>query len=214
MTKSKNAISTSGNVLQFKVTLNWAKPAVWRRIQVPESYTFWDLHCAIQGAMGWWNCHLHAFSLSPKGSKNAQMTRIQVPSPAMDFVGDLDESKEPLTQWFPGRGKQCLYTYDFGDTWDHTVLLEKILPAEKGASYPCCLAGKNACPPEDCGGPGGYEDLRAVINRPSDPRGKELREWLGLERGERYDPAAFDVRGVEFKDPKRLLKEYLRDQEM
>jgi hypothetical protein len=214
MTKPKNAIPAPENVFQFKVTLNWVKPAVWRRIQVPESYTFWDLHCAIQGAMGWWNCHLHAFSLSPKGSKNAQMTRIQVPNPELDFVGDLDESKEPLARWFPERVKQCLYTYDFGDTWDHTVLLEKILPAEKGVSYSRCLAGKNACPPEDCGGPGGYGDLRAVINRPSDPRGKELRKWLCLERGEKYDPTAFDARDVEFNDPKRLLKEYLQDQEM
>ena len=136
-----------------------------------------------------------------------------MPSQEWGTEGDPDESKELLARWLPGRVKQGVYTYDFGDTWDHVVLFEKTLPAEKGSSYPRCVAGKNAHPPEDCGGPGGYEGLLAVVNRPGDPRGKELREWLGLEKGERDDPKAFDVRDVVFGDPKNLLKGYLQDQE-
>lgn len=201
----------SDRALQFKVSLNHVRPVVWRRIQVPESYTFWGLHCAIQNAMGWSNSHLHAFSLSEKRS---MVTRIQMPNPGWDSKSHLDESNALLSSWFPNRVKQCVYTYDFGDSWDHTVLFERSIPAEKKGSYPRCVAGENAGPPEDCGGVSGYEDLLSVINLVDDPRGEELRTWLGLEKGEKYDPTTFDIDDIAFNNEKILLKEYLHDQEM
>jgi len=105
-----------------------------------------------------------------------------------------------------------MYTYDFGDTWDHTVLFERKLEAEKLKKYPLCLAGKNACPPEDCGSVGGYYELLSVINNTDSKRGEELRDWLGLEDGEKYDPTTFDFKEVTFCDPKEELQEYLENQ--
>ena len=203
----------TNQVIQFKVSLNHVSPKVWRRIQVPETYTFWNLHCAIQDVMGWMNCHLHGFILSEKNARLNAGIRIQMPNPEWDEGGELDESKERLMDWFPKRVKQCLYTYDFGDTWDHTILFEKLIPAEQ-KTYPVCIAGKNACPPEDCGGPGGYEYKLEVIKNPKTDEDKEIVEWMGLEEGEEYDPTFFNMEEIYFTDPKTLLKEHLRDQEM
>ena len=200
------------HVLQFRITLNYVTPKVWRRIQVPDDYTFWDLHCAIQDAMGWMNCHLHGFTISEKNARPVNAVRIQMPNPEWDEGDELDESKEQLIDWLPKRVEQCLYTYDFGDTWDHTVLFEKILPAEK-KKYPVCVAGKNTCPPEDCGGPGGYERKQEVIKNPKTEEDREIVEWMGLEEDEKYDPTVFNIEEVGFANPKTLLKEYLRDQE-
>jgi len=195
-------------ILQFKITLNAVRPIVWRRIQVPDKYSFWDLHCAIQDAMGWVGYHLHAFTVWKIGTV-IRPTRIQMPDPEWDYDGDLDESKEMLYAWFPNRFKQCTYEYDFGDGWTHTVLYEKTMFAEPGKKYPLCITGKNLCPPEDCGGPWGYMDLLKVINKPSSKEGRELREWMGLDKGEIYDPTVWSAEEVEFGDPKEELKEYL-----
>lgn len=201
-------------VLQLKITLNDVAPKVWRRIQVPEMYTFWDLHCAIQNAMGWMNCHLHGFYMTHNKYTRQRPTRIQMPHPEWDQEGDLEESTELLVDWFPQRLKRCIYTYDFGDTWDHAVLFERALPAKKKESYPRCVAGVNACPPEDCGGPFGYAELLTAIECADSPRGKELRAWLGLKTSDKYDPTSFHVDDVVFDNPKQLLKEYLHDQEI
>jgi Plasmid pRiA4b ORF-3-like protein len=203
----------SKQVLQFKVTLNYISPKVWRRIQVPDDYTFWDLHCAIQDAIGWMNCHLHGFVISEKNARPIDAIRIQMPNPEWDEGDELNESEELLIDWLPKRVKQCLYTYDFGDTWNHTILFEKMLPAEK-KRYPICIAGKNDCPPEDCGGPGGYAHLRSVINQSSSREGRELREWMGLEKGGTFDPSHWACTDVEFENPKALLKEFLKNQEL
>jgi len=199
-------------IMQFKITLNEVTPRVWRRIQVPGDYSFWDMHCAIRDAMGWHGGHLHGFTMSRIGNGRINLTQIQMPNPEWDDDGDLDESKEMLYAWFPNRIKQCTYTYDFGDGWDHTVLFEKALAAEAGKQYPVCIKGKNACPPEDCGGSGGYEDLLSVINKPSSKEGKELREWLMLEKNEIYDPSAWNIDEVEFRNPKTDLRDYLAEQ--
>lgn len=201
-------------LIQLKISLNDVRPRVWRRIQVPCSYTFWDLHCAIQNVMGWMNCHLHGYYMTNNKYGRLRPIRIQMPHPEWNTDGDLDESKELLINWFPERLKQCIYTYDFGDTWDHTVLFEKLIPREKLKKYPICLGGKNTCPPEDCGGSGGYERLLSVVNNPPNLEGTELRDWLGLEKNEQYDPTVFNIKEVGFDNPKVALKEYLRDQAM
>lgn len=201
-------------ILQFKISLNDVSPKVWRRIQVPETCTFWDLHCAIQNAVGWSNSHLHGFYLTNNKYGRARPVQVKMPHPEWTEEDDLDESKELLVEWFSGKLKQCIYTYDFGDSWDHTILYEKTLPAATGTKYPVCIAGKNACPPEDCGGIPGYHHLLASVNSPRTKRDRELRVWLGLERGEKYDPTVFNLDDISFENPRTLLKECLQDQEM
>ena len=141
-------------ILQFKITLNESSPRVWRRILVPADYTFFDLHCAIQDAMGWAGGHLHAFYVSQQ--KGREWITIEFPNPERDdsfgFEKARDERKERIADYFGTMVKQCKYSYDFGDSWDHTIVFERAISAGYGAKYPQCVAGAAACPPEDCGG--------------------------------------------------------------
>jgi hypothetical protein len=194
--------------LQFKVTLNYTTPIIWRRLQVPDTYTFWDLHCAIQAAMGWSNSHLHAFYLADKTIHNSRPIIIQMPLPYADQPEALYEAHEYLTDWFPRKLKQCMYTYDFGDSWDHTVLFERSLSVDQ-KTLPRCTAGANACPPDDCGGPPGYERLIKAVNNPVTAEDIELCQWLGLHRGDHYDPTNFSIEQIQFFDPNLALKDFL-----
>lgn len=196
-------------IFQFKVTLNGSVPKIWRRIQVLAGYTFFDLHVAIQDAMGWTDSHLHGFRIAQKGSTHPII--IQYPNPEEDFgFGDkeCDERKEYIVDYFDKITKQCVYEYDFGDGWNHTVLFEKELFSETQTTYPRCIAGKNACPPEDCGGLGGYEDLQNVLKNPKHPEYKDMIDWLCIENADEFDPRVFDPKEVDFSDPRSVLKEY------
>lgn len=176
------------NLYQFKITLEGTKPPIWRRIQVPESFSFLDLHDAIQGAMGWEDCHLHCF---------------EVPNPKtgqIDFIGSEDAecfpgSKKRISSYFSLLNTKVSYEYDFGDGWRHKILLEKILPVEPGIKYPRCLAGKRACPPEDCGGVWGYEELLEMMKAPEDEDNKEYLEYM---IDDNFDPENFDRQTVKF----------------
>ncbi|MBD3286010.1 plasmid pRiA4b ORF-3 family protein, partial [candidate division WOR-3 bacterium] len=145
-------------IYQFKVTLKGIEPEIWRRILMPADSTFWELHVAIQDAMGWKDMHLHEFKVKNPDSGNVH--RIGLPDDEDEFGRDtLPGWKIRIDQYFTSIGTSANYWYDFGDDWMHTIKLEKILPREKGAEYPTCIAGKRACPPEDCGGPWGYAEL-------------------------------------------------------
>lgn len=186
-------------VYQFKITLKDSKPTIWRRILVPEDYTFWDLHVAIQDAMGWFDCHLHAFeTIVPRGGFPK---RIGIPDDEWES-DDLPGWKEKIRDWFP-KERKMNYEYDFGDGWGHFVELEKIMPAQKGTKYPACIAGKMACPPEDCGGLGGYDNLLEILKNPGHPEYGDMVEWLGDDE---FDLTHFDCSEVEFDDPKKRLK--------
>ncbi len=208
--KAKN-VKTSQPVFQFKITLNDSQPKIWRRIVVPKEYSFFDLHVAIQDAMGWTDGHLHGF-LIEKEKSSKRRTMMSFPNPEDDWAGEdndtLDERSQYIADYFGVIVKQCIYTYDFGDSWDHTVFFERELPANTGVKYPQCIAGKNACPPDDCGGVWGYSELQTAIQNPKHPRHGELLEWLGLNHPSQFDPAAFDPSGVQFQNPKKRLKEY------
>jgi len=186
-------------VYQFKITLKGAKPPIWRRMQVAETYTFWDLHVAIQDAMGWLDCHLHEFGMV---------------NPSTDFemnIGSPDEDsgrevlpgwKQKIADYFSAENPSADYVYDFGDSWEHQIQLEKILPREKNINYPICIKGKRACPPEDCGGIWGYEDFLEIITDPNHEEYEEMLEWVGGE----FDPEHFDVKEVRFDDPDKRRK--------
>lgn len=173
---------------QMKVTLHYTQPPVWRRIVVPNTMSLADLHTVIQVAMGWTDSHLHAFTL---GDRRTGM-RFGVPSPA-DWSEVLDEADYTLGSLdLRPRGK-LHYEYDFGDGWEHDIELEKVLPHVAGA-LPHCPDGQRACPPDDCGGPPGYERFCEVARDPKHPEYRELiLDWYGGA----YNPEAFDSAEVD-----------------
>jgi hypothetical protein len=176
---AKKSAKTPGPIYQLKVTLNGTKPSIWRRLLVPASLTLGDLHYIIQVAMGWTDSHMHEFFVGEK--------RYGSPHPDMDDT--LDEDRAKLAKLIPGEKFKFRYEYDFGDSWVHTIAVEKILDPDPGKSYPVCLKGKGACPPEDCGGVWGFNDFLAAIADPDHPEHENLKEWSGGD----YDPDAFDL---------------------
>lgn len=197
-------------VCQFKITLKDIRPPVWRRIQVPKNYTFWDLHVAIQDAMGWLDSHLHAFFVqNPKTDDNEQ---IGIPDDDFGWSrrSVLPGWEKKISEYFSLKeNPQALYVYDFGDDWAHNVKLEKILPREKGVDYPICIKGKRACPPEDCGGLPGYLDLLEILSDPRHEGYEETVEWLG----EGFDPEHFKPEEIEFWDPRERWEMAFEDDE-
>jgi Plasmid pRiA4b ORF-3-like protein len=182
MTKRKTARSTS--VFQLKITLKNIRPPIWRRVLVPADMPLDELHGVIQVAMGWVDGHLHAFSVD-QGMAERVFSR-----PEFELDSEFeDERRFTVGQVLPQAGTKMLYEYDFGDGWDHDLLLEKILPHDPKVDLPLCLKGKRACPPEDCGGPWGYADLLEVLADPKHERHADLREWLGRD----HDPEAFNI---------------------
>ena len=193
---------SGASVHQFKVVLDDVSPPIWRRIQLPSEATFWDLHCAINDAMGWEDAHLHEFNIG--GKRNPQ--RIGIPMeddmPVGDDPGRADWDV-PITTCFGKPGATGRYLYDFGDGWSHTVTLEAILSREPKVKYPRCLDGARACPPEDCGGPPGYEQLCVAFADPdaADEDSAELLDWFGD-----HDPEAFNPAKVKFHSAAKRLK--------
>jgi prevent-host-death family protein len=185
-------------VYQFKVALKGIQPPIWRRIQVPGNYNFWDLHVAIQDAMGWDDSHFHEFDIHSPNSGHSE--RIGIPEDEdLGYDDDMIAGwKAYISNYFSLENPKAVYIYDFGDDWEHTVTLEKILKREKGKQYPVCLKGKRACPPEDCGGVWGYKDILETISDPDREERDELMEWLG----EDFDLETFDPASIEFDDPR------------
>ncbi len=180
--KPKTAVTT---VYQFKVTLKEIEPPIWRRIQVKDC-TLDKLHEHIQTAMGWTNSHLHQFMIGG----------VRHGDPELIYEGWEDEEppvnslRTKISKIVPTEGKrfQFDYEYDFGDGWEHEILFEGFVPAEKGVRYPLCVEGARACPPEDVGGPYGYEEYVRAMANPRHKRHKEFLEWNGP-----YDPEKFDA---------------------
>ncbi len=188
-------------IYQFKITLKRIKPPIWRRIQVPGTYTFWDLHVAIQDVMGWLDYHLHHFEIINPSTG----VKEEIGIPDEDFGWGriiLPGWEQKIAKYFSIDNDKAEYIYDYGDNWEHTVKLEKILPREKGIKYPICIGGKRACPPEDCGGIWGYEELLEIIAKPDHERYEEMLDWLGGD----FDPEHFDIEEVRFDDPTKRWK--------
>jgi len=183
-------------VFQYKISLLGIRPEIWRRIQVPDDYTFWDLHVAIQDAMGWMDCHLHEFRI-PNPATGAMM-RIGIPDPDMMDENDMLPGWElAIAEYYSMTNPKAHYEYDFGDGWEHVVELEEILPKNPELAYPICIAGEQACPPEDCGGDWGYQNLLRILGDPDNDEYESMLTWVGGK----YDPNHFDVSEVNFDDP-------------
>jgi hypothetical protein len=191
-------------IYQFKISLNDIVPLIWRRIQVPENYSFWDLHVAIQDSMGWLDCHLHGFDiLNPHTN---QLNYIGIPDDEWGDNKTMPGWEIKIRDYFTEKSNVASYTYDFGDNWEHTVRLEKVLPKEAGVKYPKCIDGARACPPEDCGSVPGYEHLVKLMKKRKGEEYEDMLEWLG----EVYDPEAFNPKLL-FSSPSQRLKMLLQD---
>jgi len=171
-------------IYQLKITLKNVRPPIWRRILVSGKTALPELHFIIQAVMGWHNCHLHSF----------EDGEVSYGERDTDFGLDEleDERRVKLQSIALAVGSKFEYLYDFGDGWQHTVLVEKVLTAAPGGVYPVCITGKRACPPEDCGGAWGYVDFLEAISNPEHENHDEMQEWIG----EGFDSEAFDLNVV------------------
>ena len=179
-------------IYQIKISLIGAKPPIWRTVLVLGNIGLAAFHDAIQVTMGWTDSHLHQFIAN----------QVFYGTPDDDFELEMeDETQYKLSQLLTKGKESLIYEYDFGDSWEHKILLEKILPYDSKIVLPVCLKGKRACPPEDCGGIWGYEELLQTISNPKHPDHDEMLEWLGGE----FDPEEFDLEEIN-----EDLEEYCR----
>lgn len=178
-------MAAKAKIYQFKITLKGIRPPIWRRFQVHSHITFVELHHTIQAVMGWAGYHLHQYFV------NGYLLTDRETLDESGY-GDGDVAKSWLNKFVQREGEKFVYEYDFGDSWEHELLLEKILEPEAGVTYPRCLKGKRACPPEDCGGVWGYQLFLEALQDPENPEYEELLEWLDYE----FDPEKFDLEWV------------------
>ncbi|WP_299286829.1 plasmid pRiA4b ORF-3 family protein [uncultured Mucilaginibacter sp.] len=178
---------------QFKIQIkDIIKPPVWRRLLVPENFTFYQFHLIIQAAFDWQDAHAYEFSPDDRFS-NLIIADKELYD--IDFFEDdeLIDSKEiKLADIFKAEGQKFVYTYDLGDNWEHLITSEKITGEKLFLAD--CLAGKGNCPPEDCGGPWGYEELKVALADPKHREHKEFRKWLGLKKNEDWDFNFFSLK--------------------
>lgn len=157
--------------------------------------TLSDLHGVIQDALGWQDCHLHEFTIDG----------VQYGDPATDEYGEFDLRDDAETRLWRlglGEGHRFAYLYDFGDDWQHSLLVEKILAAGKKTGLPRCLDGERACPPEDVGGVGGYAEFLEALGDPSDPEHASYLEWVGGA----FDAELFDLEAANQRMRRRSLR--------
>jgi hypothetical protein len=177
----------AGVVVQIKVKLRGIqKPPVWRRLRVRADTPLDRLHDAIVAAFGWHGYHMHVF--------RSGADEFGMPDPELGFI---DERRVSLGELIGGVGDRLLYTYDFGDDWEHEIVVEELLDTDPETHYPVLVAAKGACPPEDCGGPWGYAELKEILADPTHDQHRDMLEWLGLDDGSAFDPGAFDAKAIE-----------------
>ena len=170
-----------GRNYQMKITLKGIRPPIWRRVQVPGMIRLAGFHAVIQTVFGWTDSHLHQFCIGGVSYGRPD-----------DFDEDVvDEAKLTLAQ-VVGGSKRFTYTYDFGDNWEHEILVEKIIAGDSGSERPLCLGGKRHRPPEDCGGLWGYREFLEAIGDPGHEEHEAMLDWVGGE----FDAEAFDMAAV------------------
>ena len=179
-------------IYQLKITLQNIRPPIWRRVQLPRDITLGQLHLIVQISMGWTNSHLHSFTIQ------GEDYGVATPEFAWDDMDINDEEQFKLNKIIPGEKFKFAYTYDFGDCWDHEILVEKVLDAQPDRKYPLCIKAKRACPPEDCGGTWGYQELLETLQDPKHPEHQERLEWLG---------GSFDSEAVDIDDINDVIRE-------
>ena len=177
-TAAKSAAAGSTSLVHVKVTLQYIRPLIWRRLRLPDTTNLGDLSEIIQAAMGWDGGHLHAFEIGGEQFGDPSIT---------DFV--RNERKTTIKSLLRDGVHRFGYTYDFGDSWEHDILIEKKGPPPDAPAGTACVAGKRNCPPEDCGGPPGYDALLEALAAPEKPESREVLEWADGD----YDPEEFSL---------------------
>lgn len=180
-------------ICQLKVTLLGTRPPIWRRLLVPADSTLAYLHNVLQAAFGWQNSHLHEFRVG----------RVRYGSPdPMEFSfggpSTISEKRTLVGEVLGWARAKAVYTYDFGDSWDHSITVEKILPPDPTQNYPLCTAGELNGPPEDCGGVPGFYNFLEAIGDPKHPDHKDMSEWFPG-----FDPLDFSVDEINQRFPRR-----------
>ena len=190
MAKTKTASRAARTPMyQLKVELIGTEPSVWRRLLVRGDMNLGLLHAVTQVAMGWTNSHLHQFTIGNVRYSDPRMDQDMGP----DQTPDRDEGKTTLIEAVPQEKAELVYEYDFGDSWEHLITVEKIhAPDAAPKGFAKCLDGSRACPPDDCGGVDGYANLLEIIKDPKHEEYESMMEWLGG----RFDPEAFDIKKV------------------
>ncbi len=173
-------VTAKTKIFELEIVLEEVRPPVRRRVQVPGEASLATVHEVVQSAMGWTHSHLHEFEVDGR--------RYGVPDPDWDDQDITDEAKGTLFRLVSVGGHFC-YLYDFGDGWTHRLTVEKVTSPEPGVRYPRCVSGTGACPPEDVGGPWGYDELQTVLADPPHPEHHERAEWVGGP----LDPHRFDL---------------------
>lgn len=184
---------------QLKIQIRGiTKPPVWRRVIIPAEYTFHQLHCVIQEAFGWEYEHLYQFQEKPYDRGWQIKEKIEDIDSMFDFMSAdvLDSEQTKVGEFLRDKGlKKFVYIYDFGDDWFHDITIEDI--TEETAIYPRCINGKGACPPEDCGGVMGYEEMKYILKEePHSEDAENYHDWLGLDENEEFNPKAFDLNEI------------------
>lgn len=162
-----------GSVIRLKVTLRHTKPPVWRRLEVPSTIRLDVLHEVLQQAMGWMGGHLHQWE-TPDGGQFGE------PDPGLGWGEPVvDERTRTLVDLVRSPGDHMVYRYDFGDDWEHRLVVEAVTPNAMDSERVRCVGGRRMGPPEDCGGPWGYEHLLEVLADPGHDEHDEMRDWVG-----------------------------------
>ncbi|MBA3899403.1 MAG: plasmid pRiA4b ORF-3 family protein [Bacteroidetes bacterium] len=189
-------------IFVFEVILKDTNPAVWRIVELKNSMNLHELHGVIQSAMGWKNCHLHQFT-QQIGDNETEYLLEEFNMPGEPYYGN-DPRKFKLRDVFNQIGDQITYLYDFGDCWEHDVILKGIRPVDTRTTYPTCPTGARACPPEDVGGTHGYEQLLHFIETKNKAELADYKDWLGHD----YNPDYFEAYNDYFfnKKYKRFMR--------
>ena len=184
------------DIYQIQIALADFRPKIWRRILVQSDLPLSDFHLTIQIAMGWENAHLHQFIKN----KTFYTERMEDDWTWNDLK-NVDYKNLKISDLLIKVKDKIDYEYDFGDSWHHDIILEKILPQDSKSKYPTCIDGQFACPPEDCGGIWGYKNLLEILNNPKHEEHDEYLEWIGGE----FDPEAFDKDSIN-----KLFKKFIK----
>ena len=175
--------STRTRIYTLRVELEGIEPMIWRRLQVPAAITLPRLHSVLQVVMGWTDSHLHSFRFGDREYSNAE---------DLEEMNMLDVKGRKLNALLGDTIREFGYQYDFGDSWEHRIVVESIAEAKPDWPYPLCVAGERAGPPEDGGGAGGYQDFVAAIANPEHEEHENLLVWVGGA----FDPEGFDINSV------------------
>lgn len=177
----------------LKISIQYTRPEIWRRIMIPADFTLDKLHVAIQIAFGWYNSHLHGF-FTPDRKHYSPTNGFGID---MMFASDdgLPEEKYTLAELMPEKNSQMIYLYDYGDNWEHIITVENVdyTPKEAVTGPVWCLDGAMAGPPEDCGGIPGFEDFCEAIKDRKHPEHRDMKEWYADVFGGKYNPEKFDA---------------------